>query len=305
MLAKVKTVNGTKKLIPLTGTAGGIPLGTWASFEGGVAPNEDWLEAGTTFDPAKYPFLFNMLGTNVVPERFDHTKELSPYEIIPTGSVPSIATSNVYAFPYDGVLTISGARGSTLYAYIVPAGNIANRQSFNCYNNTTANTSDQVTLPFHKGDGIQKNGSNDTFKVRYYKQHLFIKATPIAYESDGDVIKDYVQTANSYSTEEKLTGGTWINGKPIYRRTMSGSWHIENSWTAIDSTTPFDELLNADIVGYHKANGAIHSYLHPTRTMNAYVQLDASKKLMAYTGSNDWITAVTLEYTKSTDQATS
>lgn len=33
----------------------------------------------------------------------------------------------------------------------------------------------------------------------------------------------YVDKANSYSTDETLTGGTWIDGKPIYRKVFTGS----------------------------------------------------------------------------------
>ena len=39
-----------------------------------------------------------------------------------------------------------------------------------------------------------------------------------------DYVKDYVEEqiadAQSYSTEETLTGGTWIDGKPIYRKVI-------------------------------------------------------------------------------------
>jgi hypothetical protein len=33
--------------------------------------------------------------------------------------------------------------------------------------------------------------------------------------------RSYVDKANSYSTTETLTGGTWIDGKPIYRKVTS------------------------------------------------------------------------------------
>lgn len=51
--------------------------------------------------------------------------------------------------------------------------------------------------------------------------------------------KIYVDKSNSYSTTEIKTGGTWIDGKPIYRKTFTG---IINS---VIQTIPFD---NTDII---------------------------------------------------------
>jgi len=34
--------------------------------------------------------------------------------------------------------------------------------------------------------------------------------------------------SNSYSTDETLTGGTWIDGKPIYRRVVTGQAILDN-----------------------------------------------------------------------------
>jgi hypothetical protein len=40
------------------------------------------------------------------------------------------------------------------------------------------------------------------------------------YDDNTYVQKQYVDNANSYSTTETLTGGTWIDGKPIYRNVI-------------------------------------------------------------------------------------
>lgn len=34
---------------------------------------------------------------------------------------------------------------------------------------------------------------------------------------------DYINDCNTYSTSETLTGGYWIDGKPIYKKTYTGS----------------------------------------------------------------------------------
>jgi len=49
---------------------------------------------------------------------------------------------------------------------------------------------------------------------------FYIKATSAGIEVDKDLYatKGYVNDAVSYSTTEQLTGGKWIDGKPIYRK---------------------------------------------------------------------------------------
>jgi len=39
--------------------------------------------------------------------------------------------------------------------------------------------------------------------------------------------RSYVDKDNSYSTDEMLTGGTWIDGKPIYRKVLMGTMYDE------------------------------------------------------------------------------
>ena len=95
----------------------------------------------------------------------------------------------------------------------------------------------------------------------------------------------------SYSTEETLTGGTWIDGKPIYRKVLTGlSYSFTGaSWnnTNIDMTG-VDTLVN--IIPF---NG---------RTAQAgYYTKIASNKLQVYVTSDanwGWNGALVLEYTK-------
>lgn len=50
---------------------------------------------------------------------------------------------------------------------------------------------------------------------------------------------------NSYSTQETLTGGTWIDGKPIYRKTKVFSGSELNTSGIIDITPHF---ININII---------------------------------------------------------
>lgn len=204
----------------------GTPLGTWASFENDYAPNIEWLQGGTTFNPNTYPALAMYLGGNTVPERYDHNR-LGDYEAIslPTSSATAITMQ------YDGIVIYQPNQGGTNYIYI-------NGVQI-CFDKASSSDDSAVTVPFRKGDVIyvtRQNGATSS-KVAYYKHPLFIKATPTSADSDYEgtlnAIREFYVRNNTYSTEERLTGGVWIDGKPIYRRcwvrTTVGSGNDINS----------------------------------------------------------------------------
>lgn len=60
--------------------------------------------------------------------------------------------------------------------------------------------------------------------------------------ADGNlnpVTSNAVANALSYSTEETLTGGTWIDGKPIYRKVFSGdTWTTDIDVTSLNVDQP-------------------------------------------------------------------
>lgn len=98
----------------------------------------------------------------------------------------------------------------------------------------------------------------------------------------------------SYSTEETLTGGTWIDGKPIYRKVLTGlSYSFTGAaWngTNIDMTG-IETLVN--IIPYN------------LRTAQAgYYTKIVSNKLQVYVTSEanwGWNGPLVLEYTKTGD----
>lgn len=199
--------NHNKIFKPMAGaTLGqGVPLGTWCSFEKDVAPSNNWLMAGTTFDASVYPALNLYLGTNKVPSRYDHDRP-SEWE--------DVASTNTFTPTYDGFMSVSYYNSGV----IIKVNNVQID-----IDNSPSNANGNMTLPFKKGDVITFFNVYDgsaralAFKVRYYKHPLFIKATSIASDTDQQAILAQIQAYNTYSTEETLTGKTWIDGKPIYR----------------------------------------------------------------------------------------
>ena len=99
--------------------------------------------------------------------------------------------------------------------------------------------------------------------------------------------------AASYSTDEQLTGGTWIDGKPIYRRVFIGSWSATVSvWTATNiSVVGFETLISASCKRSAR------------EADNPFVQVEMSDTLLniAASAGTHTINQIILEYTKTTD----
>ena len=195
----------------------GIPLGTWASFENDTPPSEEWLEAGATFNTSTYPALAMMLGGNTIPERFDHERLGDNEDVKTFFSTGGWNTNKI--IPYDGFIEVSSygtSNDSICYVNDI--------QIFRWYASGSINSSESYLIPVRKGDNVRFSASIDKVNARYYKHPMFIKATPTSSDSDYEgtlnSIREYYERNNTYSTEERLTGGKWIDGKPIYRRVL-------------------------------------------------------------------------------------
>ena len=253
-LNKCEIIDGQKVLTPFVETNNGIingmPLGSWISFEKDAAPNEEWIQAGTTFDADKYPELYLFLGGNVVPSRYDHSRP--NYTNVYKGhmAITTVAPTKTQLFEAtqsDGVLNVS------IYDNGSTAGQVTNRnmvfyvngsqitESSICSNPAYSGNPYLYRLTLNKGDIVQvaratSNVANDiqlTVSWIPYSHPMFIKAssaTSIYTPSDAvrqvkDYVADYVDEriadTGSYSLDEIDTGKKWINGSPIYRKVIS------------------------------------------------------------------------------------
>jgi len=304
--ASTITVNG--KTYDVGGGGGsGIPLGGWTSFENDTTPNDEWLQAGTTFDSDTYPELFLYLGGNTVPERYDHSRP-GDYEPI---LLPSTSATAITA-PYDGEIIYTTNANVSTKIYInntlITQPNVRTT-----YGRTTA------TFSVKKGDKFYVTVTNgiinvDLEKVRWFTHPMFIKTTTTAssytpssaVQEIKDYTKDYVDAKNSYSTTETLTGGTWVDGKPIYRKTYSGTL----SSTLGSNTSTIIPLANLPSIStLVEMKGFVEQLNNPHRvqTLNdlySRFYLDFSAGIRGQ--SNISIPAgspyaITIEYTKTTD----
>ena len=288
--------NHNKTFKPMAGaTLGqGVPLGAWCSFEKDVAPSSNWLMAGTTFDATKYPALNLYLGTNKVPSRYDHNRP-SEWE--------EVTSTNTFTPVYDGVMIIG----------INNANIIVKMNDVEITRVDTGQITDTL-IPFKKGDvitffNIGGSAISKSFKVSYYTHPLFIKATSIASDSDKDSILAQIQAYNTYSTEETLTGETWIDGKPIYRKCgyPTGSFSLQNdslvevgfNWINTTVTPNISKIIT---VGFMQApvsenDGALSYQIRNTKmTANGVKLLN-----IGTTSGINTNTLFVFEYTKTTD----
>lgn len=221
----------------------GIPLGTWASFENDIAPSEEWLETGSTFNTSTYSALAMMLGGNTVPERYDHSR-LGEYETI--ASMPT-TSANAMEMPYDGVLSWSAGNSSwgSVQGYVYINGTP--------YRINTSGTGNSKEYTFKKGDLIYKTGDPANFRARYYKHPLFIKATPTSSDSDYEgvlsAVYQYQRDQDELSDYESIT----IGKSAANATTMQYDGFIN---IIANSTSTLYVYLNGETLIYYRLSGA-------------------------------------------------
>lgn len=291
MIGQVQTKDGQKIVVPISGSIPvGNPVGTLLSRANGQVPR-NYLECdGSTFNEGQYPALYLYLGTNVLPERFDHTK-LGDMESI-TVSTSSASQTTI---EYDGFIFITTPYNTAFTIYI-------NGTSFSSNVNAVAN----YCYALKKGDKIYTT-AGCTCKVRYYKSHLYIKAVDGVDISNEDTfldtVKNFVQEKNSYSTTEILTGGKWIDGKPIYRKVINFNSETEISTSGTNFTLVTLGLSDIDNVFNIYAFNTTGSKTTKRRFSNIpfYWYSDTTLQLRAPTSITDYYLGLVIEYTKTTD----
>lgn len=146
----------------------------------------------------------------------------------------------------------------------------------------------QGSWDFEKDD-VPNVRTGDTTEVKALGCHYYIKAKNVGVPAD--FIKE-VSKLNSYSTDEINTGKTWIDGKPIYRKVVSG----------LSVTAPADVFTT--VVQIENVSTIINSEFIDNSNGLRYpvVTLKSGSNIQFYTGPYTVIVStVILEYTKTTD----
>ena len=279
------------KIIPLTTDTGtGAPIGTLIQ-QYKKKPLSGYLYCdGSTFDENVYPALYMYLGTNVLPDY---------RECVMVGAeqntTDTIATHDVYGegeFKDDQLQehkhTI-GTQSTGTYT-----GGYSIRGHTDDLGEDTINK--DTTSPINARGGTTTHGKQKAV-------YVYIKATSGLAENQQDNVlndvKDYVDNSNSYSTDEVKTGGTWIDGKPIYRKVLFGSITAttQNIVHQIEGIDSYVQLMP-----YMVSEGQLFPSFH---TDSYYFTVFANSKtslvmqcISGYIGNSY---RVIVEYTKTTD----
>lgn len=314
MIAQVKDNGGTKTLKQISGsTPTGNPVGTLLTTYKKLQPRNYLYCDGSTFNAGQYPALYLYLGSNVLPDYRECTMVGAE-----KNTTDNIATHDVYAqgqFKDDQLQNITGSFKDNSF---IAATGYANDVSGAIYNSN-------VTNGGHSGGG----GCSNSFATREFdasrvvragttthsKQkavYVYIKAVDGVDISDEDTflvtVKNFVEEKNSYSTTEMLTGGTWIDGKPIYRKVFKepslGAW--TNDMTIGNIGSDFENIVNITSVGAASAgNIYVNNWLSISTRFVAGVRYSSNKGnvfvLRADSSTNTILFTVCIEYTKTTD----
>ena len=289
MLGIVKEIDGQKIVIPLTTDTGtGAPVGTLIQ-QYKKKPMSGYLYCdGSTFDQNAYPALYMYLGTNVLPDY---------RECVMVGAeqntTDTIATHDVYGegeFKDDqlqdhnhdvsGVGYGESSGKNWVYTTRPPE---ANSYASDGTVNTSAPTGARTGETTH---GKQK------------AVYIYIKATSGLAENQQDNVlndvKNYVDNSNSYSTQEVKTGGTWIDGKPIYRKVLIAKNFInggEVGWAGLESDVA---SLNID--------ACLRCFAITVGDGSRYLQFSPAKGgFNSYWSGINSGSKIIMEYTKTTD----
>lgn len=315
MIVQIVEENGQKKIVPLTAdAAAGNPVGTVIPMYKKSNPNGYLYCDGSTFDQNAYPLLYAYLGTNVLPDYREYALVGAEQNTTDT-----IATHDVYS---EGQAKDDALQNITGYFQIRKMSNGANAVTSRSGAFTTSNQSSQSDgFDFSGGEGqIQRVSFNSKATTRNDANanvtrgkrkavYFYIKATSGLSENAQDDVVAQLNEERSYSTEERLTGKRWLDGKPIYRKVVNfGSLPNNAEKKVLYSISNVSEFTSVSGIAYRPA-GLGKAYMplpYPFRyassVIDLYIDVDNESVVIGTASDRSGLTAyVILEYTKTID----
>ena len=283
MLGIVKEIDGQKIVIPLTTDTGtGAPVGTLIQ-QYKKKPMSGYLYCdGSTFDQNAYPALYMYLGTNVLPDY---------RECVMVGAeqntTDTIATHDVYT---EGEFKDDQLQDHNHGLLNHNPNGDARKYTVNSFDNGFPDNA------FTSASAGARTG--ETTHGKQKAVYVYIKATSGLAENQQDNVlndvKNYVDNSNSYSTQEVKTGGTWIDGKPIYRKVLIAKNFInggEVGWAGLESDVA---SLNID--------ACLRCFAITNGDGSRYLQFSPAKGgFNSYWSGINSGSKIIMEYTKTTD----
>ena len=273
------------------------PLGTVLSYAGNIIPRGFLVCDGTSYKVADYPDLYAVIGNTYGgdTENFN-VPDYRETVLVGVGenTTDTIADHDVYGlgeFKDDQLQRITGdfeAGNRNTSPHTSGAFSTKESQYTWFALSETATSSSNVEFDSSK---VTRSGTTTHGKQKGVTYIIKAFHTNEGVDSGvSDDVIEYVNNSNSYSTEETLTGGKWINGKPIYRIYVSfpvcelkpNEWNIINSLSIMG----IDEIIDARAKRY--ADNSIIPLA--ARSRDTSIEVNSS--------TNFGIDKLILEYTK-------
>lgn len=125
--------------------------------------------------------------------------------------------------------------------------------------------------------------------------------------NQGRILNEKINTGFSYSINETLTGGAWINGKPIYRKVVYiGSLPANTASFFSHNISNIDRVVNSSMTWFDTVDNCWwNNRRWDSTTINISYNVNPTQIWIGANGVN-WSTRtnqayVTIEYTKTTD----
>ena len=296
----IYTYNG-ETLVSVGGGAGGgdsAPIGQVSMYAGSTAPNGFLMCNGAAVSRETYADLFRVIGTTY------GTGDGSTTFNVPNikGKIVVMLDSNDTDFDTlgktGGSKELQQHNHSVMYSTStinVQAGSSGTVPTNYPYTNTgNAGTGDSGNLqPYIV--------LNYIIKVQKLAGEVLSEQLPVGTEVDFDGSASDIpigwEQVESYSTSEVKTGDTWIDGKPIYRKTFNTvTGNTSNTWNSVGTISNVNRIVSCN---YEIAIASSAKYI------NSYLDIYASTTDLNEQHSNDYYNNqtlyITIEYTKTTD----
>ena len=295
------------------------PLGSTMSYLGTTDPaNGKWLicdgrdTTGTAVElETHYPNLYMFLGgTNVLPYTVDRNSPLD-YTRIVTRTVTGGQTDTWTAT--DAGLVVASFTGFNSASGSLSINNVL--VTSNTINNNAMATGGGGSVFVEKGDVVKVYQGYHTTTCKWsfipFSRYKIIKATDSATiapipSASVQAIEQYFDNGIgtvknnglSYSTTETLTGGKWIDGKPIYRWVYDNGSYVSNLDIDVSSLN-IDVLIHTEVIGNDNTSGTGNKWdFGATTARDAYINISNNHLV---TSGNLYKRYAIIEYTKTTD----
>ena len=296
-----KNNNGTLERIAGATFYADNPIGTILAFGGSDIPVGWHLCDGTAVSRTAYAELFAIIGTNFGVGDGSTTFNLPDLQ----GEFLRGAGTNSHSGQGNGGLVGEHQdateiprikeTSSGLYGFYVSGEEADYRNidsvisvatNINNHSASASGTSSDVSATF-------------TSRPTNTSVNYIIKMKPVMFPSD---VLSQIGDALSYSTAEKLTGGRWIDGKPIYSRTISCG-ALGNGTHNIETLTVEEvKFIKGFVVAQNDASNMRPLPLPDYSASTIRVDVtDGVLRIITYSSWSGYDAYLTIEYTKTTD----